>query len=402
MPRTILWLALVALGGCRNAPSSSCSDDGDCPVPGTRCETTTGACICITSEACPEGAFCNGAGICQERAGCARTSECGAGTYCDVSTGVCLVGPPALGQPCGLASHCPYGSVCDGGLCRAGCFDSGDCPLGHVCQSGTCIEGICADDSFCEFGERCVQSRCQPDRRGPYCRGCSMDNNAQVTPCDEPRNFCLVNNFERGGSPTICGVDCSLGQPCPNGYECNNVLTLSGDACTFNAQCKCDPRTIRFSQIRCDVAAPCDPRLPDGGPDPDASGCTFEDHPSCSGEACLVLKGAQEGSCSCIRDDQCEGDSVCVDGVCCSGAVEEDRQCIVGEGRTSGFCNCATDDDCPQDVCNGLTRTCTFTQQACTPGEGDCGAISCVSGACLIGANCAPIQGLSCGDVNPR
>ena len=351
MQKAPFLLLLVALG-CRDG--GRCAGDGDCRAPGTRCSAALQECICIADEACPEDAFCNRLGVCQQRAGCSRNAECGEGTFCDISTGTCLPGPSDIDRPCGLASHCLYGTVCAGGSCKPGCFDHGDCPLGQVCQDGGCVEGVCASDSFCEFGERCVQSRCRPDRRGPYCRGCSTDNNAQVTPCDEPRNFCLVNNFERGGAPTICGVDCSLGQPCPHGYQCNSVLTLTGDVCTFDAQCKCDPRGIQIPEV------------------------------ACSG------------------DSECERGSVCVGGVCCAGPVQEDRQCVVGEGRTSGFCTCATDDDCPQDVCDGLMGTCTFTRRPCTPGAGDCGAIACISGACLIGANCAPIQGLSCSEVSPR
>ncbi len=401
----LLFLGLL-LGACRNAApaAGACESDAQCPL-GNRCQD--GTCICVSDAACDEEEFCNSAGQCQERAGCVLNSECTEGTFCDIVSGECLVGPSLVLQSnCSLASHCPFGSICTAGRCVEGCFDSGDCPLGQVCSNGQCFTGdnICEGDGFCEYGERCQASECRADRRGPYCRGCTQRTGANPEPCDEPRNFCLVNNSELGGFTQFCGVDCSLGQPCPNGYGCANVVLLTESACTFSAQCKCNPANITFATSTCTVAAACDPRLPNGDPDPNASGCTVNAHPDCNagGEgdaACLVLTGQTNGSCTCATNDDCEAGAACVDGACCTGMVREEKECIVGEGRVSGFCTCATDDDCPRDVCDGSRGACAISGNPCTPGNGDCGAIPCVNGGCLIGANCAPIQGLSCGAI---
>lgn len=393
---------LVALAACKGEtrPLNSCTSDADCAAAGTRCNTETQQCICVIDEACREGQFCNSSGVCQNEAGCTSSFECTeAGTYCEVITGQCVAGSPLmLDSLCGVSTVCPYGSVCRGGKCEAGCFDNGDCVLGQLCLEGECVTGanICGADAFCDYRERCVGNECKRDFRGPYCRGCSQPTALNPTPCDDPRNFCLVNNRETGGFPQYCGVDCSLGQPCPNGYDCFRVLILTDDTCTNNAQCKCDPMNISFGTNTCTVAAPC---VPTGN----GISCQFAAHPSCNpngGEAaCLVARGLTTGSCLCDSNDDCPNNGACVDGLCCTGNVNEARECRGGEGAVSGFCNCVVDSDCPRDSCDSTRGFCAISGRPCTPGNNDCGALQCIDGACLIGSNCAPAEGLSCSIV---
>lgn len=402
----LLLLGLVPLSACKGArAANSCEANVDCAAPGTRCNLETKQCVCSTDEACKEGDFCNSAGVCQTRAGCTQNSDCGAGTYCDVDSGKCLQGPAlSLGSACGLADHCPYNTLCTAGTCQAGCFDDGDCVLGQVCSNGVCAtgEGICSDDTFCDFKERCTQNQCKSDRRGPYCRGCSPPTMLNPTPCDEPRNFCLVNSLESGGFTEFCGVDCSLGQPCPNGYSCHGVLILTQDVCHNTAECRCAAGQIHVATSSCTVAAPCDPRNPDGTPNAAALGCNYPGQAQCNHgteggpNTCFVAKGQTNGSCTCTTNEECADGQACVAGLCCGGTVRNDRECVGGENRVSGFCSCATDDDCPRDNCDSGRGVCLLSGKPCTPGNDDCGAIPCADGACLIGQNCAPIQGLAC------
>ena len=106
---------LFACPGGNTSGDNTCAADADCTAPGTRCDVTRSVCICVTDEACDEDEFCNNAGVCQTAAGCTRASDCTeANTYCDISSGQCLTGAGI--QPfeaCRLASHCPYGFVCD-------------------------------------------------------------------------------------------------------------------------------------------------------------------------------------------------------------------------------------------------------------------------------------------------
>lgn len=393
---------LLALAGCKGGEQTSdlaCTADSDCTIPGTRCDDATGLCVCTTDEACEEGFFCNNAGVCQARSGCVVNADCAEGTFCDAATGKCLNGPPmGVGGACGLASHCPYGTICVTGSCAAGCYDDGDCPLGQICFEGQCATGddVCSNDDFCEYGELCKDLSCTEDRRGPYCRGCTQRTAQNPVPCDHPRNFCLVNSLEAGGHQTICGVDCSLGQACPNGYGCTGVVILTQDVCYNHAECQCSGQPY-FAGV-CRLEQPCEPEM-------GSETCRVPDHPDCGeGTLCLVATGTTTGSCTCAGDDQCDGEDTCVSQLCCpSGStVREDRECAVGENRVSGYCTCATDDDCPRDTCDATQGACAITGLPCTPGANDCGPIPCVNGGCLIGENCAPEQGLSCSVVGGR
>ena len=403
---------LLALGlwSCSGTTPSTglCESDVQCPLAGTRCDVEAGRCVCALDEACDPGFFCNNSGVCQVQSGCSSNAECRQDdTYCDLSTGQCLQGPSLVqGANCGLASHCPFGTVCEAGSCVAGCFDDGDCPLGVACIDGTCMEGLCSTDDFCEYAEECKGGQCKQDFRGPYCRGCTQRTGANPEPCDAPRNFCLVNNRELGGFTNFCGVDCSLGQECPNGFRCGGVLILTQDSCFNSAQCQCNPNQLRFASATCTVPVACDPRLPNGQPDPNATSCSVPGQADCNGgqeggpNTCVVPRGLTEGNCTCSVDSECADDAVCTSGLCCGGTVRADRECVGGEGTVSGFCTCSTDDDCPRDNCDGSRGACAITDRPCTPGNNDCGAIPCVDGACLIGQNCAPEQGLTCSEVN--
>ena len=348
-----IWIAIGAVSalasGCSGAGGdlNSCTTDEQCAAPGTRCDVEVQRCVCESDDACADGEFCNRAGVCQTRAGCNRNSDCVsvADTYCDLSSGQCLAGPPETGQ-CSIAGQCPLDSICTDGVCVPGCFTDGDCTLGGVCAQGQCTRtpGVCTSDAFCAFGERCVGNLCRKDRRGPYCRGCTQPTGVNPTPCDDPKNLCLVNNFENGGFQQICGVDCSLGQPCPNGYQCGFVVVLTRQSCRSSAACQCDGNL---------------------------------------GASCRV-------------DADCPGGQACTAGLCCDRVGDRSRQCRLGENQTSGFCTCSTDEDCPRETCDPSRRVCTITGNPCTPGGGECSTVACVEGGCRIGQNCAPITGLNC------
>ena len=60
---------------------------------------------------------------------------------------------------------------------------------------------------------------------------------------------------------------------------------------------------------------------------------------------------------------------------------------------------CAGNQDCPMDACDPATNTCTLTGRPCATGAAPCGPIACVEGACLVGRNCIPVEGLSCANL---
>lgn len=409
-PFLVSWVALVAAcSGSNSNNTGTCETEAECTAPGTRCDLALKQCVCETDEACDPAEFCNTQGVCQVRAGCAVSSECTGETFCDIQSGQCLAAPAEqLTSACGLATHCPLGSVCTAGQCAAGCFDDGDCKLGDVCFEGVCNggNGLCSVDAFCEYRELCEDGQCERDRRGPYCRGCSQPTALNPTPCDDARNFCLINSQESGGFQQFCGVDCSLDQRCPNGYDCNGVVILTQDVCFNTATCQCRTTPV-FATATCTVATTCDPRTPDGQPDPNGT-CTYDAFPDCNGGAaggtasCIVSRGTRQGSCTCATDQDCGNGQTCVAGLCCGNVLPGDRECAFGENRVSGFCTCATDEDCPRDACDVGRGFCAISGKPCSQGGNECGAIPCVDGGCLIGQNCAPIEGLSCSVVGGR
>lgn len=385
--RALLALVLLAtLGACRDTRirPGGCSEDKDCgPAEAFRCETRTGECYCKTNAACPTGQFCNERGFCQSRAGCQTNAECQAGTFCDTTTGACI----PSGR-CTSDLHCALGQVCVENRCVAGCHGSGDCASGACrcgdqacrctgttpaeverCPVGTCDEQFCGTTQDCRFGEICMvpdagprspadgglvdggssdagapRAICQSDyddRQRPYCARCV--SGAGISTCGVGANFCIIDTRT---SATYCGADCSEGQQCPRGYGCRDIR-------------------IVYSRWMCGdgLTCPGDPTLP----------CT-EDTDCKRGGKCLKLPGASNGTCA--------------------------GQCWRREGSSFGYCTCQQDLDCPQQACS--QGECTVSRKKCVQDD-DCRQIRCVDfegvGACLIGQNCTPANGLTCVEV---
>lgn len=388
-------LALLAFTAtCKNTSLKvACQSDSDCGT-NFRCAGSGqfgGDCVCANNLACPSTdagpMFCNPQGLCQSQVGCFSNADCNvAGLYCDTQAGLCVTGPA-----CGSDIDCPIGQVCNQQLCVAGCRSNGDCPLTDggavvpcvcandtecqcppvdagvadpasydrsLCTIGQCNANTCAGDtSVCPYNDSCVGggdggglSTCQTDPRDTVlCQNCSYSPGTDDTGCSgiPGANFCLLDLANPTGATTYCGVDCSEGQGCPSGYECDDVIVLTSSICTSDLSCSPTGGT-------CDAAAP------DGG-----SGCPV--------------------------------DTIC-DSVGTSASGRCGGFCVKAEGETGGFCTCVEDSDCPQAACDPTSLTCPISQIPCALGS-SC-PISCVDfgggRGCYIGRNCAPTHGLSC------
>ncbi|MHB8417785.1 MAG: hypothetical protein ACYDCL_06900 [Myxococcales bacterium] len=391
-------LVLCAAAGCKNTSLTvACTQNSDCAAH-FRCDSNgqfAGSCVCADNQACPQNTdagpmVCNPEGLCQAEVGCFSNSDCAGGQYCDTAVGLCVVGPA-----CSSDVDCAIGAVCDThqGLCVQGCRSNGDCPLGDggvvvpcvcpgdiecqcplpdagavdpaaydrsLCPIGACNSATCAGDtSVCPYNDTCVGggdgglSTCQLDpRHTVLCQNCALDPGHPGGGCSGNiggANFCLLDLSQASGTTTFCGVDCSAGQGCPSGYECDDIIILTNAPCASDFDCT-------------PTGALCDATAPDGG-----SGCP--------------------------------ADTVCASepgGAHCGGF------CVKQEGGNQGFCTCVQDSDCPQDICEPTTRTCNISQKPCDPSNpGTCNSVvSCVDfgGArgCWIGRNCAPTHGLHC------
>jgi len=373
MKHSSALIFLLALGG---SFASGCPKDtvlvGGC-VDDAQCISQNGegffcsdkfqpkVCLCTTDSACGQGAFCNRAGTCQPRVGCETNAECPDQSFCDTQQNQCIEE-----SRCTSDLHCPIGTLCNlvTFRCEPGCHVNGDCPLTQVCRcpidqpdcdKGLCKAGLCDDQSFCNYAELCEldpavsDTVCTPDTRGPYCEQCQLSAGSGLSLCDAPGNYCLVDTSIPGGRGSFCGVDCAAGQACPNGFDCDFIVILTQALCGVDEDCQ-----------------------PTGGI------CAGD--ADCPGGRCAIAAGASEGRCA---------------GVCVGSE---------GGAAGTGFCSCIQDTDCPLDTCDTTSRSCGLTRAPCQLGGDQCrGQLSCVNvngiGGCVIGKNCAPIDGVSCAEV---
>ena len=212
-----------------------CTGDADCP-PGFRCDSQSGLCLCAVDDVCQADEYCAPDGVCRPRMSCDNNLDCEEGLFCDTTTGNCI----EIGK-CTMDAQCPLGSMCSDAYfeCVPGCRITGDCPLGQTCREGTCLEGLCDDKSFCDYGQLCdpESETCVEDTRGPFCQRCAPGTITDPYRCGPGPNFCVMTNNDPS-LPPFCGVDCSEGQECPNGYGCNLILTAPGGSCREAAECE--------------------------------------------------------------------------------------------------------------------------------------------------------------------
>jgi hypothetical protein len=416
-----LGALLVGLAGCsEDRLSGLCVEDTDCPENFACVE---GRCICKSDASCQPNELCNLAGFCQARVGCETSLDCPEGQFCDRTTGNCLDG-----NRCTSDLQCDIGQVCDTVRfqCVDGCREVGDCQIGAVCvcpggqqkcdpakQScpegstcglGACKTGPCADNSYCRYGESCVEEspggsrRCVKDTRGPFCEPPTVPPGGDGYECrGDSANFPLIDTSKGFGS-TFCGVEC-------------------GDAyvsCAKDEECpsgQCDA-----TQFKCGCAN--DSECPEGG-ECDLVKKTCRKFRGCPwGFGCsdvLILTratcgaGGQGGRCELRQNRDCATDDDCKGGECDPEAKKCRPLCVGGESDVQGFCTCLEDGDCPRDTC-GSDGRCQISLQACDPLRPDsCATIYCKNetdpltkksvGYCFIGRNCAPNEGVTCDQV---
>ena len=389
--RICLAAALLA-PACRKGAASACAADQRC-APGFSCDSATGACRCDSDSSCATAESCNAAGFCQPRLRCGATADCAPGSICDTPSGVCI----AQGACTSLDVQCRAGEVCKDFACAPGCRQDGDCAsptdVCRPCAAGTsvaqcpsgntCVRGHCNTQLTCPYGNTCSpdghgDTTCQPDDRGPFCQPCSRPAGSPYYCVDQTGhgngNYCLIDTSVPLGQAFYCGVDCTDGQECPNGYRCRDIRIVTATKC-----------------------------------EPSAGLAACAAHPS--GVACDPAK-SHPGPIAGIVNDDCEAAIPSLVGAVCDPAS---RQCVpqcLGSGETSilAFCSCVVDSDCFPDSCTSSTRTCTISGRPCIPGlvPDDCQsthAIRCVKvtdprlgavGYCRIGQNCAPAEGFTC------
>ncbi|MCH8967560.1 MAG: FG-GAP repeat protein [Planctomycetes bacterium] len=369
------------LNDCQFTPADSNCDDGDACNGNELC--MGGACQVGTPLDCDDLNPCTDDG-CDPLAGCVNT--------------------PNDANSCDDGDVCNGAELCVGGACQAGtlldcddlnpCTDDGCDPLGG-CVNTPNDANSCDDGDACNGNELCVGGTCQAGT--PL--DCD-DANACTTDACDPAIGC-VNDPVAGAScgNGVCeigdGEDClSCPEDC-NGLQSGNPNNrfCCGDGEGDNPVGCADPRctspgfdcTDQPARASCDDGDVCNgDELCVGGICQAGTPLDCDDANPCTADGCDPLVGCvntPNDTNSCDDGDVCNGDETCLGGIC--------------QGGTPPDCddaNSCTDDAC--DAVAGCVHTPNDTN-SCDDGNVCNGDEACVSGICQAGTP------LDCDDANP-
>jgi hypothetical protein len=151
-----------------------------------------------------------------------------------------LLGCTGEDPECSEDVPCPFGSICENGVCQAqSCATSDQCGIEQYCKDNTCVDG-CEVHADCRFGDlcdadanTCVEAECVDthldcgfkefcspagecyEASGYYCTECGDDGD-----CGGNGNLCV------GG---YCAVSCETDAECPGGFDCATLYDFNGN-----------------------------------------------------------------------------------------------------------------------------------------------------------------------------
>ena len=311
----------------------------------------------------PAAAHCS---IGQTNCTCGYGALCGASTYCDTSSQLCL---PACQQGITTGSCicmssgspymlwwgvCPRSQTCGGS--NQTCCSGNTCNSGLACQSGTCrtpppacgaLNQICCSGSTCNSNLTCQSGTCQtpPPACGSLNQTCCAGSvcNSNLT-CQS--GICRVPPPPCGGP----GQACCSGNTCNStGYSCRNA-THTCQACGLNGGLCCPGNTCGLNLV-----------------------CTsgYCNSPQCS---------LGQANCTCVYNPSpCGANTYCdPNSQTCFPACQQ--------GVTTGNCMCMVQGARPYVLWWGVcgTPACGGNNQSCcTSGPAVCNSgLGCVSGKC--------------------
>jgi len=372
-----------------------------------------GACV-GTSVDCSDGAFCNGAEL------------------CDSESGECLPGEPPAGEEQAVKcinwacdedtdaiTYFPDDALCSDGLWCSGeewCDEEQGCQPGVppdvddlvACTVDGCVENLmaashepsdilCDDGNWCNGSETCdVESGCLPGVPQPLDDGvgCTVDtcdedsdainHSANAALCDDgvfcngPEGCDPANGCVAGSVPVIDDdIECTA-DACDEEDDVV-VHTPVHDLCTDNEWCTDDVCVVGQGCTNPQNAIACD----------DLDPCTLDDE--CLGGSCVGIPKTCNDNLWCNGIEYCDnGDCTTLpapkvdDGVACTVDVCDEPKDVVTHTPTDSLC----DDGkaCTQNVCDPV-KGCQTTnldgacddKEPCTLGD------KCVAGECVPG-----------------
>lgn len=336
-------------GSCVAGPRLDCDDHVGCTADscdGRQCVHTPDATRCTAEP----GGTCDPTFDCQygtctpsncASTGC-QTARC-SGNVC-MRTFACATGQTCCGTSC-VPAGCEDGLPCTTDFCGSG----GTCE--HTVFSGPCDDhdlctgvGTCGNDGTCTPGVRiscddangCTTDACDP------ATGCT--NLANSVACDD-HNACTVGDSCGGGS-------CVSGTPAP----CDDGVACTDDSCDASRGCQHVPNDSRCGGAGAHCSA--------------TAGCQVTG--TCTPANCQPTPGTCETAvCStdltmCLRGTRCSSGQMC-----CGSACVPDL--------------CTDGNPCTDDVCNGMTSTCTHTAavRGCDDGDACTTPDRCMGGTCV-------------------
>lgn len=163
---------------------------------------------------------------CTEEPECSEEVACPFGSVCDA--GVCVE------IPCSTSDQCRMNEYCEDRVCVEGCAEDGDCPPGEVCDvdAHTCEARGCRSTRLdCDYKEFCNEANGECyEAGGYYCRSCADNDD-----CGGNDNLCL--SF--GTSGQYCGVTCSTSEDCPAGFDCSPIGDINGNIVSYQCLTYC-------------------------------------------------------------------------------------------------------------------------------------------------------------------
>lgn len=143
--------------------------------------------------------------------GCANPNACEDDLDCVLGS-VCLEGLCTT-EYCKTSTDCGMEEHCESRRCADGCEMDSDCPPGNVCFGAVCEPTACVSArTDCGWNQVCVDGTCV-DAGDAYCASCDTDEECEQGICWEGM---------------YCGVDCTVSDDCPSGFDCLPVSRPEG------------------------------------------------------------------------------------------------------------------------------------------------------------------------------
>lgn len=354
----------LCLGVACNDFGAVCGSSGSCECNGSAVAVESGA-------SCANGTDddCDGKADCLDSS-CAGQA-CGPSKVCQGAACIC-----AMGQPSEVSCADKADNDCDG---QVDCADA-DCggracsPSGGACQGGACVCQLSAEadckngaDDDCNGAADCADLACAQKACGPFGRTCDAGVCSCPTGAVEPCANGVDDNCDGL-------VDCQDSQRCPPGTVCSTA----GQKRCVGASCSCPLGQAAETSCGDGLDNDCDGQTDCVDADCGGLACSVTGR-RCAGGACVCPLVAER--CDLPGDEDCDGQADCSDAVSCpAGSL-----CGAAGLRCSdaGVCSCPS----------GQARELTCADGA----DNDCdGAVDCADPDCL-GAACGSGQSFCCG-----